>query len=405
MKRFVIAILLATFSAGFSFSQDMMRIPYPMTMRQRGMGDAFTAVADDFYLLFTNPAGLSKVKNLKTEERNRLIQLPPLNLGIGVQNDLLQNMDTITSVFDSMDGGGDGDAGNPISAALDILGALNRSNFGFVLEDPLLSFGFIGPRAGFNVAPFLLDVNMKPVAGLRPELYLDVNAYLQAIAGFAPFHFSLFGQNNLHVGFAVKAVAAGQFEGSAELVDIFSWMEDTSLALQFLQENMNTGVGVGLNLGSLLELQNGLSFGLAALDFPTVLVGLDLGGVGGSGLQLAFPNIRTGVSYTVDWRRLGVPMPGFLLDNPVLAFDLANLVDTRMKVWAKTHLGLSVNVINLRFIALNMAAGLNKGYGTFSTTLKFFMLRLSYTLWQDENGIKVGDYPIWQHFVKLSLRW
>ena len=405
MKRFVITILLVSLSAGLSFSQDMMRIPYPMTMRQRGMGDAFTAVADDFYLLFTNPAGLAKVKNLKTEKRNRLIQLPPLNLGIGVQNDLLQNMDTIPSIFDNMDGGGGGGDSNPISEALDILGTLNRSNFGFTVEDPLLSFGFIGPRAGFNVAPFLLDVNMKPVAGLRPEIYLDITAYLQAIIGFAPFHFSLFGQNNLHVGFAVKAVAAGQFEGSAELVDFFTWMEDPSIALQFLQENMNTGVGVGLNVGSLLELQNGLSFGLAALDLPTVLVSPDLTGAGGSSTRLAFPNIRTGVSYTVDWRRMGVPMPGFLLDNPVAAFDLANLVDPRVKIWAKTHMGVSVNVINLRVIALNVAAGLNKGYGTFSTTLKFFMLRLSYALWQDENGINVGDFPGWQHFVKLSLRW
>ena len=79
--RLIVGCFLFLCGAWTGFSDPLVRVPYPMTVRQRGMGDAFTAVADDYYLLFTNPAGLTNDKNLKTKEGGKIVQLPLLNLG------------------------------------------------------------------------------------------------------------------------------------------------------------------------------------------------------------------------------------------------------------------------------------------------------------------------------------
>lgn len=52
MKRFILVLILACLAAGLAFSQTG-------DVRIRGMGGAFTAVADDINALYANPAGLA----------------------------------------------------------------------------------------------------------------------------------------------------------------------------------------------------------------------------------------------------------------------------------------------------------------------------------------------------------
>jgi len=400
MKKLTVTILILMFIGIPVFSADLIRIPYPMTMRQRGMGDAFTAVADDYYLLFTNPAGLAQVKNMRTELDNRIVQIPLVSLGVGVQNKVVRNIQDLADALNSTD---TTDA-EQIAGVLETLGNFNRENFGFMIEDPFLAWGVVDEHIGFNFAPFLLDVNMKPIVGLRPEMYLDISTYLQAIFGTCPLNIDLFKNSRLDIGFGFKGVGLFAFEGSAELVDFFDWSEDSSQALTWLTDNMDLGFGFGLNVGAILSLPWGLNVGLSLLDAPTLIFYPNFEGSGELKTKFAFPNVRTGVSYSLDWQDINVNMPGWLLDNPIVAFDLTNLFDTSYKVWTKVHLGMSVNVINTKIFGLNAAAGLNKGYGTFSATARLFIVQLSYALWQDENGIKAGDYPVWQHLFSINLR-
>jgi len=401
MKHLLFILLIIAALAGPAFSETWLRVPYPMTMRQRGMGDAFTAVADDFYLLFTNPAGLRKVKNMKTEELNAIIQLPLLDFGFGIQNDVIRTLKQMQGI---MQGAGE-DESTQFTAALDALALIDRTSIGFSIEDPFLASGFLKDTYGFNIAPFMFDVNLKPVAGMRPELYIDFSSYIQGAYGLAPIHLPLFSSWDLDIGFAIKVLALGQFEGAAELVDFFVWGEDQSVMIEYLQNNLDLGIGLGLNTGAILDMGMGIALGLAVNDLPTVFTMLNVQDKEERLIKMAFPNMRAGISYSPDLRSWGINLPPWLLDNPVAAFDLTNLFDPRYKFWTKSHLGFSVNVIHTEPVSLNISAGLNKGYGTFSATLRAVVFHISYALWQDENGIKAGDYPVWQHIVKIALRW
>lgn len=398
-KTLILSLLLMSCLTILIFPDELVRVPYPMTMRQRGMGDAFTAVADDYYLLFTNPAGLTQFKT-QTEPDNYIIQIPFGSLGTGVQNKVVSNSLALMEALENFD------STDPeqLTGILDTLGNFNRENFGFMIEDPLLSFGMLNENIGFNIASFLLDANIKPVIGLSPEIYLDISASLQAIVGISPFSFELFEDSRLDIGFGVKGFVLSDFTGSIELIDIAQWGSSENAAADWFLDNMDTGFGIGLNAGAILSLPWGLNIGLSVLDAPSLIFYPDFRGVEELQTRFAFPNIRTGVSYSLNRQAVIADWPTWLLNKPVFAFDLTNLFDPSYPGAARVHLGMNVDFINTEIFNLNTSVGLNKGYGTFSASARIFILYLHYALWQDEYGIEVGDYPVWQHLFSINVQ-
>jgi hypothetical protein len=410
MKKIISIIVLIVIVAGAAWAEkgkELLRVPSPMTMRQRGMGDAFTAVADDFYLLYTNPAGLAEKKNLEVKEDGGIVQIPPLNLSLGVQQDVVTNYSAAKKLVDTLSEPSQ-DASS-ISTYLNAISSFNRMNIGFMVEEVILPFGYVGENFGFNFPPTSVDLNVKPVIGLQPEVYLNLSVYSQFIIGFSPIHFDLLGEDNFHIGFGIKGMGVGLFEGSADLGKMVTWMADQDQALDYVLDNTKVGPGLGLNVGALWTLDNGLRFGLSVLDAPSVFLLADFNPAGSvqfttDSITFAYPNLKAGVAYNLQLQKFFPDFPEWLLDNIIFSLDFSNIVDPRYRFWAKTHLGMSFNLFRTKFFGWNFSTGLNKGYWTCSTSIKLLIFHLSYAFWQDEAGIGAGDFPVGKHIVSLNLR-
>ncbi|RKX78176.1 MAG: hypothetical protein DRP87_07100, partial [Spirochaetes bacterium] len=360
MKKLTMTILFLLTGISIAFSEGAIRVPYPMTLRQRGMGDAFTAVSDDYYLLFTNPAGLSQKKNLKVKETGGIVQLPLLNIGLGVQSDTLKAVREVQDLITELEGvGGDGEEGaSTIITFIDLLGNLDRKNIGITIEEPIIPFGFVGNRFGFNFAPTMVSFNIKPIPGLAPEVYLDVEAYTQLILGFNPFRFDIFQKDDLNIGFAIKVVGLGMFEGTADFASAFNWMEDPSKAVDYLSDNVEAGVGIGLDFGILWKFRGGINVGVSVLDAPTYFWLIDYDPFTQSPSlynKFAFPNLRTGISYNLKLENLWKGKPPWLLENLVIAFDITNWLDPQYRIRTKTHLGATVNILSTSALGFNVS--------------------------------------------------
>ncbi len=405
MKKAALLIIILLMASCFTFADDFLRVPYPMTMRQQGMGDAFTAVADDYYLLFTNPAGLGQKKNLEVEEDGGIVQIPPLNIQAGIQLDTVENILKLQNLAGEIGQSGE----NQIASALDALGSLNRSNMGVMLEEIVLPFGYVGNRFGFNAFPVSVNINMSPVISLQPGIYIDVAAYTQFIIGFAPINFNLGGENNFHIGFAIKAMGLGLMETFIGMGEAVAWMENPMNALDFVTREISAGPGFGLNVGALWNLNNGLSFGVSVLDAPSVFFLMDIPSatvsISTSNMTFAYPNLRAGISYQLNLQRMFPGFPKWLLDNIIFALDMNNIIDPQYPLWTKPHAGVSFNLFCTRHFGWNFSGGINKGYLTFSTTVKLLIFRMSYAFYQDEGGIDVGDFPVGHHAISFNLRW
>lgn len=406
MKKIIMILLLLISVGMFTFADELLRVPYPMTLRQRGMGDAFTAVSDDYYLMFTNPAGLGEKKNLEVKEDGGIVQVPPLNILAGASTDVVNSIPQIEQLIDSFSSS---DTESQLTSVFDTMSLVNRSNIGVIAEELIIPFGYVGKNFGFNAFPTSIDVSLSPVISLQPHLYLNVAAYSQIMFGFSPINFDLAGEDNFHIGFGLKAMGVGLFEATVGIGEAISWMENESEALEFLSSNIYAGPGFGLNIGALWALDNGLRFGLSVSDAPSVFFLADLDSptesVAFNKVTWGYPNLRAGVAYQLNLPRLISGFPEWFMDNILVAFDMNNIIDPRYGLWAKTHLGMSFNLIRTGIFGLNFSGGLNKGYLTFSSTVKLLIFEVSYCYYQDEAGIAAGDFPVGYHMVSLNMRW
>lgn len=138
------------------------------SIRALGMGNAFTAVADDYSLIMYNPAGFARKKHNE-------FQLTLL--GAGVSSKTLTIADEITKASDTA--GTDSDKANAVSAVLE-------KYYGQSLGGKLQAFELFWIRNGWGVAllPMDLTIDMTVNKQLGPALDLNVRGDVTAAMGF-----------------------------------------------------------------------------------------------------------------------------------------------------------------------------------------------------------------------------
>jgi hypothetical protein len=333
--------------------------------RAIGMGGAYTAVADDVYAPYWNPAGITQIKHFG------------ISLGLGYQGDL----EKLENVQDAI-------SDNEIPSREDMNQSYELSGF----------LGAVGKYFGLSgFGDLQLNTVMDDAKGVAAGTNMTVAGY-----GVATIAFTI--GEDLAIGINVKSVAAGYGEVVLPTFPDISDPEFANKAKAYTARvSYNTGTGTACDIGGLLKLSQKFKLGFIARNAfaeieseegDTTNYGLDYSDLNNlklaeTGTSTYFNSIELPKTYV-----LGISYKPF--QSTTLALDVENITNTSNDQ-TRIHFGLEQTALWNTF-ALRMGCFTNKGESlTYTAGLGFRILWVIDTnlavvkTEDDEAGIFTGE--------------
>lgn len=345
--------------------------------RAQLMGDAYTAVADDEYTLFYNPAALG---------RNKGVSFSPLNPSIGGTN-VLGDLDKFKD-FPKKDPAAIANRilNYPVSLKAAIFPGLKMSSFGFNL--------FASSKTSMilrNAIHPILEVDYRYDKGFITGFAYNIGSGATSSRIKKSSKSKTTSGKRFSVGGALKFINR---EGMSDQYDLFGTtllnkvasgttdINDLKAALGY-----SLGKGWGVDLGAEYAYSSGRNL------FTTGFSVLDVGGTrfrktqGTNEIPIQEMSINTGVAFKQD----------FGLFDYTLAADLRP-INQAIDFSRKFHLGAE---LSLPLITLN--AGWSEGYVSYGGSVKLWPVKLTAGFYGVELGSKFREQEAKRFIVLLSL--
>ena len=325
-------------------------------IRPLGMGDAFTAIADDKNAAFYNPSGLNSVK------RGRLEVLPVLV-------EYSQNSKEFVSDLGKIDE-------NDVQGTMDVM----RKHIGKYQHVRALVFP--------NYTRHNLEIGAFASGKLNAEIhqpsypYLDVNGGFDTGGVLALAKGFDHKQNRLQVGITGLYVQRRGVNRQYTAVDLTKNNYD-------FQDDLKTGSSFGFNLGMIY------TFNEVAWK-PSVALAVQ--NVGDMDFGNSVGKVKQAVNFGVAFHKTIASMPAvFALDYKDIAGSLGDDKDKGKRL----HVGAEIRPFKM----LALRGGLNQGYGTFGLELNLWVIQLSYARYTEEVGAYAGQKKDERHVFELIVGW
>ncbi len=367
-------------------------------IRPVGMGGAFIAIADDANAYFYNPAGITQIQKW---------QLQIASLPITVSNDTKELYDWWSENDSELENFDEQSYETQVRLINDITDQVSKLKVH--LSTSLLNPNFIsGPiglrnnlKLNFGVGLYsLIDVRIGMNNGLLvPNVDMIGNI---DVVGMAPVAFKMEKTpfdlpGSLSLAGTIKLLRRGRIEELRKSVLEF---DEFDPAIQY-------GAGVGLDFGTLYQLNEQWNFGLMVADIFGTPVTYDQitsnNIIKPETTDVINPRVNVGVAFRPKnlyyWKNKFLP----LKNHWVLAADVNDLTNTDEDLFGasffkKLHLGAEYQTK-----MLSIRGGFNSGYPTFGLGLDLWLLNLDYAFYGEELGIYAGQIVAWNHMVALSI--
>jgi hypothetical protein len=352
---------MALFVLGTGY--DIMAKPYPRLyrgVRPLGMGDAFTAVADDENALFYNPAGLSRLSTFQ----------------IGIFNPLIEVSDkSIDLIQDAQDADLD-NTGEVADLLKEYVGEHQHARVslfpyvGFKVSTAGLMIGGLGQAT--------VDADIRnPV---WPEAHVDMILDYGALGGFG-LELPLTG---LSAGVALKLLKRESLSEVYTATDIAA--EDFG---DRLEDDLHSGSGVSADFGVMYEL----GF-VPVFDTTVALVVQNV------------PEMDMGDARDIDTQaNLGLSMgKSFSAFGLVAALDYKDItgsIEEDDDIAKRIHVGAELKFLK----AFSVRAGLNQGYLSAGATLDLWVLRFDFATYSEEVGAYGGQREDRRYVGQITIGW
>lgn len=344
-------------------------------VRPEAMGGAFTAVADDRFALYYNPAGLARIKAFSME----LLQAT-----FGGSQSIQENISAVQEKMGNL-GGSEGDAaGSSLKTASAIIDTIKGRNHWVRLGlNPNIVFPRIGVAVNFNSE---LNAALQEPAPTLMQISYENDFDIRA--GYAhPF-----------LGERLLLGATLAFRHRAAIGDTLG-LEYLDTALQGqealqkkLGEIIRIGQGIGVDTGLLFVADEATetTFGLAIqnlgdLKFAKSSFVTELNAQPPDSLR---QSINVGVSITPKWR-------SFYYRGSL------DLKDVNLPGPASRKLGLGAEVGWNNHIRVQM--GLSEGYLTAGLETRLWLLNLSYATFVSERATVPGQQAERRHMLGTKI--
>jgi hypothetical protein len=392
MKRTaLLAALLCAGLAAQAAAAEITEIPFaPLDPAVMGRGESLVADATGWDSFFYNPAGFSRQNGSFTlADTTSWIYARPdelMTLGQAALAATPSAADLLSFMSAQVTGGG--------------IGAGMSAGIGYVGNG-------LGLGAMFVVDSLLSGPSLLGLSG-------DATATLGFVGGLS-FPFEL-GGITIHLGGAVRPMVRLHVPlGGADALALLSAVAGGTDILSALSGAPALyGVGIGLDLGTIVELGwfdlgvsvrdlGGTQFRYAGSTFgaATSALGAEFKFPAGSTVTDTYTipmDIRVGMAFHPD---LGT-LSGVI--DPSVSVDLDNVVGAvtgAASVWSLLHAGVNVKLLSL----FTVSAGLDQGYVTAGAGLKLLFLDINAAVFTRELGAHLGDKPNSGVTLDVALRW
>ncbi|MDR2019417.1 MAG: hypothetical protein LBQ14_01475 [Treponema sp.] len=345
--------------------------PFVMpSARSGGMGGTHAAFADDFYVLFTNPAALVDVED----------QFSAAEITVSMYGPLFELFDMLTGYS-----GGD----------LDLSG-IAPGSAGFDMAGPV-ALGWVGRRMGLGVfSRTRADIKMTS-SMVKPVLSGEI-----LLLGGYSFRFLDKPRHVLDGGFLTKGFYRGMVNMEASVFDAGDIIND------FMGNPYETHLGMGLDLGLRYTFMEDLAVGLVCFDAysPALLTAYNSlsdyrdDSVLGSSYATVRPRLNLGVSYRIH--------SGFLdryISNLVVMLDYNDFLDLAALIPRNPilNIGLGAELRILQVLSLRLGIGDALPAAGFGLDLKY--LKLDFAIHGKELGLDPGVRPTYAVDLGLLFRY
>lgn len=341
------------------------------------LGDAFTAIADDEYALFYNPASLG---------RHSGVSLNPINAAFGITN-IVEEQDRFEN-FPKKDEAAIADRilGLPIYARAGTYPGLKMQHFGLSLfadsKTSLILRNAIHPQ---------LDINYKYDRGFATGAAFNFGSGASFKKGKKNDRGAIQAGKRLSIGLGLKHVRRESIDGTFSLMGttllrrISSGVSDVNdLKTAF---GAVDGEGWGIDLGMEFSTASGNSL------FTAGLVATDIGDIhfrkteGTGKVPKQYMNVSSGVAFKQD----------FKIIDYTLSADVHPL-NTEMDLLQRFHFGAELGI---PFVTVH--SGWNGGYLSYGATVKFWPIKLTAGFYGIEVGTQYKQEEAKRIIIYLSL--
>jgi hypothetical protein len=373
MKVFTFSfILLSSLTA---FAQE---VPYiGRSPRAQLMGDAFTAVADDDYTLFYNPASLGK---------NKGVSFTPINVSLGGSN-VIDDPDRFKN-FPKSDPSAIADRilNYPVSLQASAFPGFKMGTFGFNL--------FAASKTNMilkNAISPILDVDYRYDRGFVAGFAYNIGNGALASKVKKSSKLKISTGNRLSLGIGIKHINREGMKGKYDLfgTTLLNTINSGNTELSDLKRALgySQGKAWGVDLGAEYAYSSGRSLFTAGLSI------LDVGdtqfkktdGIGNVPKQDM--TVNSGVAYKQD----------FGLIDYTLSADIRPITSS-IDFSRKFRLGSE-----LSFPLVTLNAGWSEGYVSYGGSIKLWPIKLTAGFYGVEIGSKFREQEAKRFIVYLSL--
>jgi hypothetical protein len=368
--------------------------------RIMGMGGANTAVGGYSTSIFSNPAGIIKIK------KSHGIEAEILGLSVSASERFQQFADDLSNSEDNeIINTLNKYSGDAFNATVS-----NYTSFSYHAENDIAySFGLLA--AG--------DINFLPHtnSGANGVLESHSRAYggifLASATKYHGLSSSFLGgalDGDLTIGVSAKYIKQKSYEAGLDLGEVTEHKDDIVKYLQDTYEVDNSGFA--FDIGTLYEFNNkvwnpavGLSvMNIGSLDFDAY------------GAQPLCVNLGASISPEISWSnslKFSVDYIDLLNSqqarirnyNPDRAQDQYDNADIGYDVMNHLRMGASLGLFDNSFIMTTLNAGLYKGAYTAGIDFQLTLLKLQFATYQEQLGSTLGQLEDRRYVVGLGLGW
>jgi len=364
--------------------------------RIMGMGGVNVAVGSYSTSLFSNPAGLAKIK----KEDGFVVDL--LGLGVsassGIQdfindvNDAGDSTEDLTAVLQKYDG-------DNFHAGVNNYTAVSKNSDAFAWSIGILT----GVDANF--------MSHSSGSGNGDLIETTTRGYGGVVLGVAKPYNTKIGR--VDIGIGLKYIQQVSYEGTLGVDELVNTNGDTDLVQKFRDEYEKRSSGFGLDLGMNY-------YPLASSSWhPTV--GMSILNIGAMdmddnyGRQPMTVNLGVAVSPEVkyiDSLVLGADYVDIFGANKLRLYDVDNNDSTgaytdydTYDLMKKIRLGAGIGLIDTQFFSTVLNVGLYQGSYTAGIDMAITVVKLNFATYAEEVGISEASTKDRRYMAQLSIGW
>jgi len=363
------SIFLAFPVCGDTKKIDPFIIP---SARFGALGGSHTAMADDFYALFLNPAAFADVKE----------EFSAAEISLSTYGPFLEIIDLFRNKESDLSG---------------IVGPGGIAA-GFDLGGPL-SLGWVGRGLGLGLFNRISTNASLTGAMIRPI----VSAELILVGGYA-FRVINKSSHILDTGFLGKGFYRGSLNLEAPIFDATSIIDNPG------GQPFETYLGLGLDLGLRYTFRENLSAAMVCYDVYSPVLATDydelsdFGAGSGSSSSTSYATVKRRLDMGVKYRISSPGIDRYISRLSVMA-DYHDLLDLFSLIPRNPILNIGIGVEITFLNVLTLRAGIADALPAFGFGLDLTFMKLDFAIHGRELGLDPGVMPVYAMDIGLLFRY